>query len=51
MSTRLAGPAGDVTALVVGGAAFGLLFLAVSRRLRIEEVASLARVVRTRFGY
>jgi putative peptidoglycan lipid II flippase len=51
LSAQVAGPTGDVTALIVGGAAFGLLFLAVSRRLRIEEVASLARVVRTRFGY
>lgn len=55
VSTQLAGPAGNPTvgnaaALLAAGAVFGVLFLAVSRKLHIEEVASLARLVRARFG-
>ena len=51
VSAELAGTIGDVAALLAGGLVFAALFLAASRKLRIEEVASLARVVRTRFGY
>ncbi len=51
VSAQLAGTVGNAAALLGGGAVFGLLFLMVSRKLHIEEVASLARVVRTRFGY
>ncbi|HZP50067.1 murein biosynthesis integral membrane protein MurJ [Actinocrinis sp.] len=51
VSAQLAGTVGNVAALLGGGAVFGVLFLAVSRKLHIEEVASLARVVRTRLGY
>jgi putative peptidoglycan lipid II flippase len=51
VSALLVGTVGEVAALLGGGAVFGVLFLLVSRKLHIEEVASLARVVRTRFGY
>jgi putative peptidoglycan lipid II flippase len=51
VSAQLAGTVGNAAALLGGGAVFGVLFLMVSRKLHIEEVASLARVVRTRFGY
>lgn len=51
VSAELAGTVGNVAALLAGGLVFAALFLAASRKLRIEEVASLARVVRTRFGY
>lgn len=51
LSAHFAGTVGNASALLAGGAVFGALFLAASRRLHIEEVASLARVVRTRLGY
>ncbi|MBS2964233.1 murein biosynthesis integral membrane protein MurJ [Actinocrinis puniceicyclus] len=51
VSAQLAGTVGNATALLGGGVVFGVLFLVVSRKLRIEEVTSLARVIRTRLGY
>ncbi|HZU55225.1 MAG TPA: murein biosynthesis integral membrane protein MurJ [Actinocrinis sp.] len=44
------GLTGAGAGIVVGGGLFGLLFLAASRKMRIEEVDMLLGTVRSRFG-